>query len=112
MLEDKITETIDIHRKMLLMSKNVSDFQVENLKKWVLFFIDKENGLNNYKIKYNFVKNREFFEGEVVFELILSSPQDTLNNNLKNIESSVKFLFWDGTKVKFKVNRKLWKLKK
>ena len=98
------TTQLDDHRKMLTISKQLSNFQIENLKGWpFVAFSD----IKKSEIEYNFIDNQEmFYAGEVIFKI-------ELNNNLDGEEilkrstalsNWTRVLFWTDTKVEVYVN--------
>ena len=109
---------VDDHRQMLLMSGKISDFQLENLKKWP--FVVFGTQLDKAEIAYNFelttpkdiveeeTKNAD--AGSVEFDLYFNTKQDSkyLEQGVMMMEIWTKFLFWEDTKVSFKVEGKKW----
>jgi len=104
---------VDSHRNMLMVSKHLSEFQIQNMKQWPFVFL---NGVGSVKVHWNFIKKNkedqdEFYPGEVEYEIEMESTSDIdINVGLIHLELSTKLMFWSDTTVKFKVNGKLWKL--
>lgn len=104
---------VDSHRNMLMVSKNLSEFQIQNMKQWPFVFL---NGVKSVKVNWNFIKKNEedqdeFYPGEITYEIEMESASDIdINVGLLHLDTSSKLMFWSDTIVKFKVNGKLWKL--
>jgi hypothetical protein len=102
----KTDNIVDSHRKMLMVSKNLSDFQIENLRNWpFLFFTTVES----VSVEWNFIDDNDlFYEGEVSFDVKTSDTND-LGVAVMYLEASTKVMFWTDTKVSVKINGELWK---
>lgn len=105
---------VDDHRNMLMLSKNISDFQENNLKSWAFIFL---NNVDTVKVSWNFIrKNKasDFYAGKVDFDIKLKSkdiaPEDVDKTQIgvDQLIASTKFLFWSETQVKIKINGKTW----
>ena len=120
MKQENTTDMVSEHKANLLLSGNLSDFQVKNLKSWpyIVFDLDK---LENVEIKYNFKLNEEseqsnalgVYAGEVIFNFKFKKrikiKQSEKEKALSDLTLWTKFLFWNDTEVKFKRNGKPWK---
>jgi hypothetical protein len=108
---DKSKNTIiDDHRNMLSVSKNISIFQEQNLKKWPYIVFDNISKCN---IKYNFIsKEEEFYEGIVEFDFIFKnneSPSEIIKTRgLNSLKEWTQSLFWSNTHVVFKIKGEEW----
>ena len=116
---------VEEHKKLVIMTGNLSDFQLNNLKKWPFIIFDK--ALKKVTIDYDFAKqptskknpsiNNEFvglFAGKVIFnfdldEAQLVSDEDT-KNKLAQLTNWVKYLFWINTEIIFLKRGKLWEI--
>jgi len=113
LMDKNSQDIIKGHRKALIVSGNLSDFQLENLKKWPFLLYDN---LKEVTIDYNFSCNDDdgnnTFAGEICFDLSfegkgvdssvkVSSPKELLS-------LWTKFLFWEGTEVSFKKEGVKW----
>lgn len=101
---------IEEHKKMLIISGNLSDFQLENLKKWGFILFD---GLKSVTINYDFSSdkaNQIISEGTVEFDFIFD--KDTVIENkdkkIEQLTTWTRFLFWVETKVVVKKNGEIW----
>jgi len=103
---------VNDHRKALLLSGNMSDFQLKNLKSWPLMLF---NNLS-VKIEYNFISdsNKEMFAGWVSYDFDFKEEPDLKPSEIKNRLSQLtvwtKFLFWKDTDVIFKQKGKKWEI--
>lgn len=106
--EDKKEEQtiVDEHRKMVMMTGNLSDFQLENLKKWPFLLFD---GLEKVKVDYDFTKliaeQEELSPGMVTYNLHMNSNAPSLTEEVKGKKIEIltnwtKFLFWKETSVR------------
>lgn len=97
---------VDSHRNMLMVSKNLSDFQLENLRKWPFIFFEN---VKKISVSYNFVDSEDnFYQGYVEFDLEIENPKE-LASPIMYLEASTKMMFWSDTDVKIKINGELWK---
>lgn len=120
MEQKNTTDMINEHKANLLLSGNLSDFQVKNLKSWPYIVFDL-NKLENVEIKYNFKLNEDseqsnalgVYAGEVSFDFQFKKNiriyKKEKEKALGDLTLWTKFLFWNNTEVKFKRNGKLWK---
>jgi hypothetical protein len=91
---------------MLMVSKNLSDFQIENLRNWPFLFF---TNVDNASVEWDFIdKDGLFYEGEVSFD-IKTSDTDNLPVAVMYLEAAAKVMFWSNTKVNVKLNGELWK---
>ena len=104
-MEKPHPNVVDSHRNMLMISKNLSDFQLENMKRWAFIFL---TNVNKVSIDWSFIKDDEFHPGEVSYDIEMGEDQD-LDTGLMYLTASTKVMFWTDTEVKIKVNGKEWK---
>lgn len=110
---------INEHRQMTILSGNLSDFQLKNLKLWPFVVFDN---LDKTIIKYDFIKliknpktdeeERHVYSGKVSYDFIFKSNTEislkTKQFALKNLKLWVKTMFWNDTVVEFKKGGKEW----
>jgi hypothetical protein len=107
---------VEDHKKMLLMTGNLSDFQLTNLKNWPFLLFDKE--LESVQVKYDFTKlvddNEELFPGYVQydFEFKLGTKLDRERTKmlLETLGLWVKFMFWKETRIEILKSGKTWEV--
>jgi hypothetical protein len=108
-MDNKKNNIVDDHRNMLMISKNLSDFQIKNLQSWSFLFFE---GIDSVEISYNFLDNKgDFNAGKITFDI---QTKKEINKEEKEkgkefLTASTKFMFWSDTKVIIKKNGKLWK---
>ena len=106
---------VDDHRNMLMISKNISEFQENNLKSWAFIFF---NNVESVKVSWNFFRRNEskdFYPGKVDFDIKLKNTDkkvdsSNIQNGIDQLTACTKFLFWSETKVNIKINGKKWKI--
>ena len=105
---------VDDHRNMLMLSKNISEFQENNLKTWSFIFLE---GVDTVKVSWNFIdnnENKDFFPGEVTFDVTFkegAGPETDFENiqtGFEKLVAATKFLFWSETEVIIKQNGTKW----
>lgn len=97
---------IDSHRNMLMVSKNLSDFQLENLRQWPLVFF---NGVEQVRVDYSFIDVEDnFFAGNITFDLKIPNPEQDLTVPIAYLDAATKLMFWSDTHVIIKVNGEIW----
>jgi hypothetical protein len=107
---DKAESIIDAHRRAIIMSGQVSDFQLENLQKWPFLLF---NDLEKNKISYDFTA-KEIDEimspGKVSYDFKFKQEVDkaSVAKQLDTLTTWVKFLFWKQTEVEFLKDGKEW----
>jgi hypothetical protein len=103
---DKNETVLDDHRKMLTVSKHLSDFQLQNLKKWAFVAFDN---VDNSMVDYSFIDGEDqFYAGRVIFRINLESDITT-DEKIKRstfLADWTRVLFWTDTKVEVFVNDK------
>ncbi|HBI01429.1 MAG TPA: hypothetical protein DDY18_07375 [Flavobacterium sp.] len=108
---------VDEHRKMVIMTGNLSDFQLENLKNWAFLIFDKEV-LVNAKITYDFTKlvaeEESLSPGAVQYDFYFK-PGTKLNRadvkkRIEHLRMWVKFMFWKETEVRILKEGKKWQI--
>src|SRR5689334_18518259 len=99
MVEDK--------KKKQIKNSNLSDFQLDNLKKWPFILFDQE--LEKVEINYDFTKlvaeQEELSPGRVSFNFEFKKNtklnRDETKKKLDLLALWTRFLFWKETKVEF-----------
>lgn len=98
------TNQLDDHRRMLALSKQLSSFQLENLKGWPFIVF---SNIKKSEVEYSFIDDQDmFYAGKVVFKVDLdgvSNKEDTLKRS-NFLSDWTKVLFWTDTKVEVYVN--------
>lgn len=100
---------VDEHRKMIIMTGNISDFQIKNLKSWPFIVFGPE--LKSVEIDYEFTKggeNGELYPGKVNFDFNFTSDPEDPNNSIGLLTHWTRFLFWQDTTVTFTRKGKPW----
>jgi hypothetical protein len=110
------TTVVDDHKKMLIMTGNLSDFQLDNMKKWPFILFDEN--LEKVEINYDFTKlvaeAEELSPGRVSYNLEFKKGiklnRDETKEKLKMLTLWTRFLFWKETKVEFQRAGKKWEV--
>lgn len=110
------TTVVDDHKKMLVMTGNLSDFQLENMKKWPFILFDQE--LEKVEINYDFTKlvaeQEELSPGRVAYNMTFKANiklnRDETKAKLAQLSLWTQFLFWKDTKVEYKRAGKKWEV--
>ena len=107
-----MSDVIDDHRKGMMMSGNLSDFQIKNLKAWPLVLFES---IEQSKVGYNFSSNNKsqafkIGHGQVKYDI---NTKDKIDEDRKQqitqiLSYFVKFMFWKETEVEIVVNGELW----
>lgn len=107
-MEKKELNIVDVHRNMLMVSKNLSEFQIQNMKQWPFIFL---SDIKEAKISYDFIKDDLFYPGVVTYEIETNSELigESLHLGISYLEASVKLMFWSDTEVKITIDGALWK---
>lgn len=94
------------HRKMLIMSGNISDFQLDNMKKWPFILFSE---VEEVRLDYDFsekVLNQDgemsenIGSGSVIYKIkVKNKEEEQLETSIKNLSEWTRFLFWNETKV-------------
>lgn len=108
---------VDEHRKMVMMTGNLSDFQLQNLKSWPYIVFDKEI-LESAKITYDFTKliaeEEELSPGTVQYDFNFKAGtklnREETKKKLELLKLWVKFMFWKETEVRFLRAGKKWEV--
>jgi hypothetical protein len=103
---DNSETVLDDHRKMLTVSKNLSTFQLDNLKKWAFIAFDN---VDNNTVSYSFIDGEDqFYAGRVVFKINLETDIDKEEKFKRStfLADWTRVLFWTDTKVEVYVNDK------
>lgn len=116
--ENKKSEqtVVDEHRKMLMMTGNLSDFQLENLKTWP--FIVFDSILEKTSVKYDFTKMIDKQEalsaGTVIYDFTFKPKtkmdREETKKKLAILKLWTQFLFWQDTVVEFQTAGKKWEV--
>ena len=94
---------LEEHKKMLIMTGNLSDFQLNNLKTWPFIVFDD---VSKVEIEYDFseILKDDLGEaiegigaGKVIFNL--SAAKVPTEEQIGNLRTWTKFLFWKDTEV-------------
>lgn len=108
---------IEQSRNNLLLTGELNDFQLKNLKSWPAVLFDN---LDKTKIKFDFTLDEDseqenalgIHAGTVEFDFYFSkgvkTSKELKQQKLGNLTMWVKFMFWSDTKVVFKRKGKLW----
>lgn len=104
---------VEEHRKMLIISGNLSQFQITNISNWPWVLCED---LEKCKVKYSFLKKIPDQENEGVFQDLVYSGEvlytwifkkktkrSEIKKQIDQITEWTKFLFWNDTVVKVKV---------
>jgi hypothetical protein len=103
-----MSNQVDDHRNMLMLTKSISAFQEENLKKWPYVFFDD---VEKVDINWDFLdKSQDFSPGSVDFDIELKND-DKIDEGVDTLILCTKFLFWKETEVSVTINGKLWENK-
>lgn len=114
--DQKKEQIVEDHKKMLIMTGNLSDFQLENLKKWPFIVFDKE--LAQCSIDYDFTKmvddREELAAGAITYNFDFKKnaklDREETKKKLEMLSLWTRFLFWKDTKVNFKRAGKKWEV--
>lgn len=115
-----MTDIVEEHKKILMLSGNLSDFQFNNLKKWPFIVIG--DGLKEVEIKYDFFqyvkdknsgeKVKKIYAGKITYDFKIDGDlgfkKEELQTRLGQLIFWVKTLFWKETSVVIKKNGKKW----
>lgn len=110
-MEDK---NIEDHKKALMMSGNLSDFQIVNLRNYPQIVF---NDIENYSLNFNFYRykesgEREVYSGKVEYDINFKEGYEESNEQMDfrktALETFVKSLFWEDTEVSLKKNGEKW----
>jgi hypothetical protein len=103
-------KTIEEHKQMLILSGNLSDFQLENLRQWgrLLF-----NNVKAVTVNYDFSSNKPnqlVSAGTVEFDFTFDKDEviENKDKKLEELTNWVRFLFWSDTKIMVKKNGEIW----
>jgi hypothetical protein len=119
MAEETKTESnmVDEHKKMVMMTGNLSDFQLQNMKTWPFLLFSEE--LETVQIDYDFTKlitdkEEELSPGMVQYSFKFKEGTDIskelADKQLSTLSLWTKFLFWKETEVKFLKNGEEWQI--
>lgn len=93
-------KVIEDHRNMLAFSKQLSDFQINNLKTWPMLVFDR---VESCEIDYNFFDEEgNFVPGHVKFNFKFNGdlPLEQVDTAKTNLSSWVKSVFFQETDVR------------
>jgi len=113
--EQKEQNVVEEHKKMVIMTGNLSDFQLKNLKTWPFLVFD---GLESVEVSYDFTKLIDDAEtltpGKVEFNFTFKKgtkmDRSQTKERLEQLSVWTKFLFWKDTEVLFKESGKAWEV--
>lgn len=111
--ETKESAIIEEHKKMVIMTGNLSDFQLTNLKTWPFILFDS---LESVEVSYDFTKliaeKEELSPGTVQFNFKFKKDtklnRDQTKKQLEALSLWTKFMFWKETEVRFVKEGKKW----
>ena len=114
--QEQENKVIEDHKKMLMMTGNLSDFQLTNMKTWPFLLFDKE--LETVKIDYDFTKlvddNEELSPGSIEynFEFKKGTKLDRVETKkkLEILENWTRFMFWKETSISILRSGKKWEV--
>ena len=106
---------IEDHKKMVIMTGKLSDFQLDNLKTWPFLLFDD---LESVEITYDFTKliaeQEELSPGTVQFNFKFKKEtkldRDQAKQQLDTLSLWTRFMFWKETKVRFLKLGKKWEV--
>ena len=116
MSESKKEKTIiDDHRQALMLSGNLSDWHINNLKAWPKIVFDD---VKDFDLVYDFTEEAEdkdkkvLCAGKVIYNLRFEKEpeytKEELYKRLEDLKTWVKVMFWKDTKVIIKKEGKKW----
>jgi len=99
---------IEDHRNMLMFSKNLSQFQINNMNGWVnIFFVNVEKA----EVSWNFLDSSGlFYPGAVTYALTLGENEN-IDQSVGYLTAATKMLFWEQTEVIVTINGEKWTAK-
>lgn len=116
-------QLVEEHRKMITVTGNLSDFQINNLRNWpyVLFDHDDVDGIS---LSYDFTNSMEeqesegsggqLYAGRVVYDFSFKNlakyDSDGLKKRIEQLTHWVKYLFWVDTEVVIRKEGKEWQI--
>jgi hypothetical protein len=107
-------DLLEEHRKMVVMTGNISEFQELQLKQWPYVIFDKDC-LDNVYINYDFTKKNDHNEEELHagwvtydFNFKKDPPEEHLDKKINALIGWTKNMFWKDTKVEIKKKGKEW----
>jgi hypothetical protein len=104
-----IDKTIEEHRKMIVLSKNISEFHLNNIKAWIYIFF---NDVKEATIEYDFLDSAgNFGAGQVIVKLNIGNKAIQTKQGYDNFIEAVKYILFKETKVILYKNGRLWKFK-
>ena len=105
---DQQAEMLEEHKKMLIMTGKISDFQIKNLKAWPYVLFD---GVTKVKIKYDFTEKPieedsdpaedSVCAGRIEYQIAMAGVPD--QTRIDTLVEWTKFLFWKDTEVIFDI---------
>jgi hypothetical protein len=104
-----IDKTIEEHRKMIVLSKNISEFHLNNIKAWIYIFF---NDVKEATIEYDFLDDAgNFGAGQIIIKLSVGNESIQTKQGYDNFIEAVKYILFKETKVLLYKNGRLWKFK-
>lgn len=115
-LEEKESTMIEDHKKMLMMTGNLSDFQLDNIKNWPFLLFGDE--LETVEINYDFTKlvddNEELSPGVIHYNFKFKQGaklnREMAKKQLDTLALWVRFMFWKETEVRILRSGKKWEV--
>jgi len=98
---------LDDHKKMLIMTGKISDFQLKNLKTWPFILFDK---VDKVELEYDFSEmvsdgsealTESIGAGKIAYNIKLDSVPS--KENIETLKNWTKFLFWNDTLVEINI---------
>lgn len=108
----QVQDEIQQHRQALLLSGNLSNFHLTNLKSWPYILFDADS-FKEVRVDYSFVDDdKKITNGQVIYDFV--GCNDSFDRKkLEVLEGWVRVLFWSDTEVVFKKDgKKKWTKKK
>jgi hypothetical protein len=118
-LDNESKDVVNEHKTQLLLTGNLSDFQLTNLKKWPLILFEN---INSVSIHYNFHLDEKSVEanalglhaGIITYDFDFNKnariTKKQKEQKLNKLVFWTKFLFWNDTQVIFKRKGRKWTL--
>lgn len=113
--EQEKPSIVEEHKKMVIMTGNLSDFHMENLKKWPFILFDE---LERVDLTYDFTKlvaeEEQLSPGTVQYDFIFKQGtklnREQTKKRLETLSLWTKFMFWKETEVRFLRAGKKWEV--
>jgi len=114
MSDENQQNIVDEHRKMVVMTGNLSEFQLKNMKAWPFIIFDD---LSKVEINYDFTNivevDKELEEaisaGSIEYDFYFKKEPPDPDLRLAQLILWTKYMFWEDTDVTFKKQGQAWK---